>query len=178
MSSTAFSEQQRKDRRAADILARSVSLARPAPARAPITASLSVRVPSSNKARPPEVEKLSALDPKDVANALMHTSSRVRDHVLEQLNSSVVNKLNVTRQMVEALGKRDELLPFQSAEAAFASLSAIDLRSSGTALPQWLKDSIVATFVSYFTAGLSIIPSFHAHSILMTLNCRRREVPL
>jgi hypothetical protein len=154
--STKYAEQKRKETRAADILDRSASLARPhASPRVGVQTSQSFGASSASMLRkpaPPEAEKLSAMDPKEIANALMHASATVRAPILEQVNNSALNKLNITRQIVEALGKADDLQAYQSIEGAFASLSHINLSGMGS-LPPWLKDGMVATFVAYFTTG-------------------------
>ena len=154
--SSFFAEQQRKETRAADIMSRTASLSRSprTPTSAPAVQG-SQSFSGAARRAPVDVsaEKLAALDPKDIANAVMHASATVRLPVLEQLNSSAINKLNVVRQVVEALAKPDDLQPYQSVEGAFASLSSIDFSSSGTALPGWLRDSMISTFVTYFTTA-------------------------
>ena len=153
--SSFFAERQRKEARAADIMTRTSSLARGAapPARGgAVHASASLSSSHASK-RTPDVEKLTQMDAKDIANALMHASPRVRAPIIEQLNSSTLNKLNITRQIVEALGKPVDLQPYQSVVGAFDALAGIDIHAAGSTLPSWLKDSMVALFVAQFTTG-------------------------
>ena len=166
-SMSSFGDQQRRDRRAADILGRSSMLTRPTAAqpvasRVAPQASHSFNVPGP-RAAPIDVDRISLLDPKEIANAMMHTSAKVREPVLQHVNGASVNRLNVTRHIVETLNKGASLETYQSTEAAISSLARIDLQGnvSGSVMPAWLKESIVGIFVKYFTspdAPTALIP--------------------
>ena len=94
-------------------------------------------------------ERIKTLEPRTVAAALAHSSMYVRTPLLTDINASDCNRLAIVRALIELLSSKDDLQPYQSVSAAFASLAAIDTRAKSAALPQLLHDALVDVFVHY-----------------------------